>query len=392
MSHRNTELASAVEPPAVDAALLERTPSPTLVVDLERVRENIRRMVRHAGSPRRWRPHLKTTKTPEIWRELVRAGVREFKCATTRELRLLLELLHTSDVAESDVLLAYPLRGPGLDELARLASAFPGTRVSVLCEDPALIDSISESVSIFVDVNPGMHRTGIPLSDLERILAVAHGAGSRFRGVHYYDGHLHSGSPEERRRATAACYDGLIELCGTLASDGLQVDEIITSGTPTFLHALAYEGFSPDAARPGPTHRISPGTVVLHDGRSEEENPDLDLVPAALLLTRVVSHPMPDVATCDAGSKSIAAEAGDPCAWVAGRPGLVALPPSEEHLPLRVAEGARPALGETLWLFPRHVCPTVNLAEAMLLVDGDEARLVPVAGRAHDTVAPHQAL
>ena len=48
--------------------------------------------------------------------------------------------------------------------------------------------AIPDTVSIFVDVNPGMHRTGVPLEDADTILAVARAAGARFRGVHYYDG------------------------------------------------------------------------------------------------------------------------------------------------------------------------------------------------------------
>ena len=68
-----------------------------------------------------------------------------------------------------------------------------------------------------------------------------------------------------------------------------------------------------------------------------------------------------------------------------GRDGLVAETPSEEHLPLRVVSGPRPPRGEILELFPRHVCPTVNLAEEALLLDGGElVGRVPVSARAHD--------
>lgn len=124
---------------------------------------------------------------------------------------------------------------------------------------------------------------------------------------------------------------------------------------------------------------------MFHDARSAEENPDLELVPAALVFARVVSRPRPDRVTCDAGSKSIAAEAGDPCAVVLGRPELVAERPSEEHLPLRVTAGRAPERGETLLLVPRHVCPTVNLAEEALLVEGGRVlEAVPVSARAHD--------
>ena len=131
-------------------------------------------------------------------------------------------------------------------------------------------------------------------------------------------------------------------------------------------------------------HRISPGTVVFHDARSQFDNPDVDLRPAALVLSRVISHPATDIVTCDAGSKSVAAEAGDPCAFVLGSDALEAMSPSEEHLPLRCS-GVLPLRGTNVLLVPRHICPTVNLAEQCVLLDGDvPPRIVPVAARAHE--------
>jgi len=364
---------------ALPDELLARTLSPALVVDLDRVRENVRRVVAYAGGTDRWRPHVKTTKIPEVWGELARAGLERFKCATTREADVLAEVLERECFDRSDVLVAYPLVGPALERLARIARAHPGVRFSVLCEDPSAVDSIDAGLGIFVDVNPGMNRTGIPLAERDRILGVARHAAERFRGVHYYDGHLHEADLESRRREIFACYDALLELRAELLEGGCTVDELITSGTPSFLHALAYPGFE------STNHRVSPGTVVFHDLRSEEENPDLDLVPAAVVLARVVSHPTADIVTCDAGSKALAAEAGDPCAFVLGHPELVASTPNEEHLPLHVTRGEQPARGTPLYLVPRHVCPTINLAEeAVLLEHGSEPRVVRVSARAHE--------
>ncbi len=373
-------------PYALPGELLQRTLSPALVVYVERVRENLRRVLACTGGrPERWRPHVKTTKIPRVFAEVAAAGVRHFKCATLREARLLLEVLATGGIEGGDVLLAYPLLGPALGELGALAERHPEARVSVLCEDASVARVVPEPVSLFVDVDPGMHRTGVPPEDRAAILAIARAAGERFRGVHYYDGHLHRGGPAERRRAVHACYGPLMELLGELRRAGVAVGEVVTSGTPSFLHALAYPGFSD---LDGTVHRVSPGTVVYHDLRSEEENADLDLVPAALVLARVVSHPARDLVTCDAGSKSIAAEAGDPCAGVLGRPELVALAPSEEHLPLRVSRGERPPRGTALLLFPRHVCPTINLAEQALLIEANGSwEAVPVSARAHDLFA-----
>jgi D-serine deaminase-like pyridoxal phosphate-dependent protein len=174
-----------------------------------------------------------------------------------------------------------------------------------------------------------------------------------------------------------------MEIFATFAADGVPVPELVTSGTPSFPIALAFGGF--DALPEGTKHRISPGTVVYHDTFSAECLPDLDLRPAALVLSRVISHPGHGIVTADAGSKSIAAEAGHPCCQVIGHPELVAQRPSEEHLPFLVSSGTRPERGTPLLLFPKHVCPTVNLAEQALVIEsGSEPRAVPVSARAHE--------
>jgi len=221
------------------------------------------------------------------------------------------------------------------------------------------------------------------MADVDRILAIAQAAGKRFRGLHFYDGHVRDVDPDARRRKTEPLYAGLLEVHTAAKGAGVEVPELITSGTPSFPIALEFAGFKELAE--GTRHRVSPGTVVYHDTFSAECLPDLDFRPAALVLTRVISHPQQGVVTCDAGSKSIAAEAGDPCCVVVGHPELVAQRPSEEHLPFRVERGVPPERGAPLLLVPKHVCPTVNLAqEALVLEDGSEPRAVPVSARAHE--------
>lgn len=365
---------------ALSEADLERLLSPALVIHLDLVRENLRRMLVHCGSPERWRPHVKTTKTPAVFAELLAAGLRAFKCATLREARCLLETGRDSGVEGIDLLLAYPLVGPALGELGRLARAHPRAKLSVLCEDPEAVDEVPAELGLFVDLDPGMRRTGVPLGERERVRALARAAGPRLRGLHHYEGHLH-GPHDERRARCFAGYRELLALLETLGPDARAIGELVTSGTPACLHALAFPDF-----RAGPwVHRVSPGTVVFHDLRSEEENPELGLAPAAVLLTRVVSRPAADLVTCDAGSKSLAVEAGDPSAVALGWPGLEALHASEEHLPFRVHSGPRPERGTVLMLVPRHVCPTVNLAEYAVAVEhGRVTGTLEVRARAHD--------
>lgn len=380
----SSEPTSPVDPLALPDALRERLLSPALIVDLPRVRRNIAAVIRSVGDVDRWRPHVKTTKIPEVYAELAQAGVRHFKCATTREARVLLGELARLEIDAAEVLVAYPLVSPALRELGRIAALFPRSRVAVLCEDERDLAAIPAHVDVFVDLNPGMNRTGVPRDRWGEVRQLARRAGRRFRGLHYYDGHQLDRDLVMRRERIQQGYAELLGLRDELVCGGVEVAEIVTAGTPALLAAAAY---APLSRLAGTRHRVSPGTVVFHDARSAEQNPGLDLHAAAVLFTRVISNPAPDIVTCDAGSKSIAAEAGDPCAVVAGREGLVALRPSEEHLPLRVLAGEVPRRGDELQLVPRHICPTVNLAEQAVLLDGDHFRVVAVAARAHDLLA-----
>ena len=143
---------------------------------------------------------------------------------------------------------------------------------------------------------------------------------------------------------------------------------MITAGTPTLPSSLSYEGFRNAAF----VHRVSPGTVVYCDASSLEQlSPKYGYRPAVLVLTRVVSHPRVGIVTCDGGHKSVSADSGVPTCVALGHPELTPLSPSEEHLPLQVQEGAAgPAVGEALYLMPRHVCTTVNNFNDALIVRG----------------------
>ena len=240
-------------------------------------------------------------------------------------------------------------------------------------------------VDIFIDVNPGMNRTGVEQERIPEILALARGieaAGLRFRGLHYYDGHLASQPMAEREALAHAGYGRLMEIVEAAQRAGFRLEEVITSGTPAFPCAANYAPF-----RSGDfVHRASPGTVIYSDMTSLAQLPrEWGYEPAAVVVSTVVSHPRPGRVTCDAGHKSVSADAGVPTCEVAGRPALRPLKPSEEHLPIEVTDGFQaPAIGEALYLIPRHVCPTVNnFDEALIVCEGRIVGLEPVTARGH---------
>jgi D-serine deaminase-like pyridoxal phosphate-dependent protein len=231
-----------------------------------------------------------------------------------------------------------------------------------------------------------MNRTGIEQSSRQRVLDLAQAAkqaGIEFRGLHYYDGQYGAVAEPERTKVSHAGYAQLMELIDDLEHSGVPVPEVVTAGTPTFPCSLAYTAFQ--SARF--IHRMSPGTVVYNDATSLAQfPPQYGYAPAALVMTRVVSHPHTGIVTCDAGHKAVSADAGVPTCVVVGHPELMPLSPSEEHLPLAVKEGSvSPRVGDLLYLLPRHVCPTVNNFDFALVVrNGQIDAVEKVSARGHE--------
>ena len=361
---------------------LSETLTPALAIYPALVDHNIETTLRLlGGDPARWRPHIKTAKLSAVNRRLIAHGVTRLKCATS------LELLTACADGATDVLLSFPVMGANARRVRQIAEQYSDTQVSALVESAEQLDVWRGGrVSVFFDVNPGMNRTGMSQEDGEGILALARAAvdaGLVFRGLHYYDGHLSGLDLTEREHVAHRGYDRLLELVSTLERAGLQVDEVITAGTPAFPCTLTYKPFADSSVR----HSASPGTVVYTDATSLMQLPrEFGYIPAALVLATVVSHPSARRVTADAGHKAISADMGNPTCAVVGWPELRGAQLSEEHLPLDVREGAElPALGETLYLIPRHVCPTVNNFDFALMVENGRVTSVErVTARGHE--------
>ena len=346
--------------------------TPALVLYPEVISSNITRTLELLGGDAdRWRVHIKTAKLAYTLQMLIQRGVRHFKCATT------LELLIACQNGATDVLVAYPIMGANARRVREIADDFPRTRISVLVENDSQVQQWRGSRAVvFLDINPGMNRTGIEL-DLDgrvsRLIREIQNADLEFGGLHYYDGQYGAVEETERTRLAHIGYGRLLELVAGLSESGCKVPEVITAGTPTFPASLSYEPF-----QHGPfVHRVSPGTVAYHDATSLAQLPEsYGYAPAALVLTRVVSRPHEGIITCDAGHKSVSADAGVPTCVVAGHPELTPLSPSEEHLPMKGSGSTHPEVGDVLYLIPRHVCPTVNNFDFALLVENGEVESV----------------
>ena len=359
----------------------DRVLTPALAIYPDFIASNITSTLNLLGNADRWRAHIKTAKLNITLRMLIGRGVRSFKCATS------LELLHACGNGAEDILLAYPVMGANALRVQEIRNQHPRVRISVLAENEAQVRQWrGTDVGIFLDINPGMNRTGIEQSSRQRVVELAQSvtqSGIEFRGLHYYDGQFGAIADLERTKSAHAGYDHLLQLVHDLERAHVRVAEVVTAGTPTFPCSLSYPAFQTS----GFIHRVSPGTVVYNDATSLAQLPtQYGYAPAALVLARVVSAPHHGIITCDAGHKAVSADAGVPTCVVIGHPELTPLSPSEEHLPLAVAQGATsPRVGDILYLIPRHVCPTVNNFDAALIVrDGQVESVQEVSARGHE--------
>jgi D-serine deaminase-like pyridoxal phosphate-dependent protein len=363
---------------------VEQVLTPALAIYPEIVDANIQvTLGLLGGEANRWRPHVKTAKLGFIMRRLVEHGIANFKCSTS------LELLTVCENGASDVVVAYPIVGATARRIQAIADQFPETEISALVETREHIEPWKGSrIGLFIDVNPGMDRTGIEQDRVDDIIGLAReiqSAGQVFRGLHYYDGHLSSLALPERNPVAHKGYDQLMEIVAAFKRADIPIDEVITAGTPALPCTLSYAPFN----TPPFIHRASPGTVVYNDCSSLTQLPaEYGYRPAAVVVSTVVSNPSPGRFTCDAGHKTVSADSGVPTCAVIGHPEYLPLKPSEEHLPIDVS-GDPPRIGDALYLVPKHICPTVNNFDHALLVKGGEITgIEPVTARGREKPVP----
>ncbi|MFN3189956.1 MAG: D-TA family PLP-dependent enzyme [Aureliella sp.] len=334
--------------------------TPCLLVYPEQIQRNLEAMLKIAGGAQRLRPHVKTHKTPQIVQLEIGLGITKHKCATLREAEMLAEC------GAKDVLVAYPQLGPAIGKFLELASRFPETRFSTLVDHikPArqLLDAagVDSAVGVWIDIDNGMHRTGIPAEhamELVKLIAVANNV--QLCGLHVYDGQNHQPSRDEREQAVTNLMQPVQALIEECRSSSIEIRTLVCGGTPTFpvfaqLSEVDY----------GVAIELSPGTSVLSDFNYGRDYEDLSGIKhAAVLMTRVISkQPESGQFTCDLGNKAVAADppAGSRCHFL-GLSDVSQDKQNEEHLIVRCKEADQFSPGDVLYALPAHICPTVAL-------------------------------
>jgi len=340
--------------------------SPALLVFPERVAHNIQLAIKMIGDVKRLRPHVKTHKCAEITAMMMAAGIQKFKGATIAEA----EMLGMAKAA--DVLLAYQPVGPKLQRFIQLIKKYPDTLYSCLTdnltsarEQSIAFTQAGLNVPVYIDLNVGMNRTGIIPG--EEAVALYHfcntAPGILIQGLHAYDGHITNADFDKRKKEADEVYSQVEAFVEKIKTTDLRVPTIILGGSPTF-----------------PVHckraaiECSPGTFVYWDQSYLANCTEQEFIPAAILLTRVVSIPAATMVCTDLGHKSVAAESElSKRVFFPEQEYLKVTGHSEEHLLLENLSTHIFKPGDILYAIPWHICPTVALYDSVIIIEKGNA-------------------
>ncbi len=336
--------------------------TPAMLIFSDQLDNNIAVVADLAGGAENLIVHVKTHKSEAVARKQLAAGVAGFKCATLKELEMVLE------AGAKEAILAYPmvqkLKVQRFAELARGEAV-----LSAIVSDPAHLRVLgevaaerSQGLRAMIDIDAGMHRTGVAperAADLYR--EIARHPQLEPGGFHIYDGHEHYTESDERWVAAQRHIDAANELKGLLEAEGIAVPRIIGGSTFSF----------PAYARTEGMHG-SPGTCIYWDTGYSSMLKDYPFEWAALVLTQVVDrHAGAGTITTDLGLKAISDDGPLPRrATLLQNTGAEFLGQNEEHGIFRWSD-PQPEIGTYLLAVPGHVCPTTIRYPGSYLIDAE---------------------
>jgi len=232
---------------------LETIPTPALLLDVERVRNNAKRIgnrVRDLGA--RLRPHVKTHKSIEVARIQTEGHSGAITVSTLAEA--------SAFVAGGfqDITYAVPIE-PGKFRAA-LTLAKSCQRLSLITDDPdipALLNQAARkadvTVDLFLKIDCGYHRCGVEPDSKEAFEIpgrISDSSNLRFAGILTHAGHsYHHHSDDERMTIARHERDVMSQFAERLRDSGIDVPNVSIGSTPTITIVDHLDGI--DEARPG---------------------------------------------------------------------------------------------------------------------------------------------
>lgn len=274
----------------------EQLDTPVLWVDLDIMEHNILTLATHfANAGVQWRPHMKGVKIPAIAHKALAAGAIGVTCAKLSEA----EVMAAAGIA--DILIANQIVGSR--KIQRLVHLANHTDVKIAVDSADNVRELGQAacrkgveIGVLIDVDTGMHRTGVMPGEAVLALAqqVDETAGLRFLGLMAWEGHtLAFSEAEEKGREivrSMAHLDFSVNLC---REAGLPVSIVSGGGSGTYKVTPFLQ----------PMTEIQAGGAIFCD--VAYENWGVETTQCLFVRSIVTSRPASDRVILDAGFKTL---------------------------------------------------------------------------------------
>ncbi|MGB6486504.1 MAG: 3-hydroxy-D-aspartate aldolase BhcC [Steroidobacteraceae bacterium] len=364
--------------PGMDEADIQ---TPCLILDLEALERNIRKMGEYAKAHgMRHRSHGKMHKSVDVQKlQQDLGGAVGVCCQKVSEA----EVFARGGI--KDILVSNEVRDPvKIDRLARLPKY--GSRITVCVDELANVAELSAAaqqhgttLECLVEIDCGADRCGV--KDVGVAIEIARAIDAapalRFSGIQAYHGTMQHLESYEDRRAKSADAIALVKAASeALRAVGLKPELVSGGGTGSY----CFESNS------GVYNELQCGSYAFMDadyGRIKDKDGNrIDhgkWENALFILTSVMSHADPRRAVCDAGLKALSLDSGLPVVY--GRNDVKYIRVSDEHGVIEDERGVL-RINERLKLVPGHCDPTCNLHDWYVGVRNRKVEAVwPVSAR-----------
>jgi len=343
-------------------------PTPALLLDLDRVENNLEQMAAKAERLGvALRPHLKTHKCAEVARLQVARSEAGATVATLEEAR------YFAAQGIDDLTWAFPVILSRLEEVRDLAAS---TTLRLVIDSREALEAVAAlgiPVHVWLKVDCGYHRAGVQPDgqEVRELAGVLAGAEHMtFDGVLSHSGHAYdAASPEIARRVADQEREVMVACAERLREFGIKVPAISIGSTPAMMVVTDLTGID----------EIRPGNYVFFDYTQVQLGSCRVADCAVTVLASVVSTSASH-SVIDAGALALSKDPGP-----AHKPGSTLGEVFEDYDRAHLSEELRVTslsqehgklsrprpVGERLRVLPNHSCLTVAQFDEYYVVRGD---------------------
>jgi D-serine deaminase-like pyridoxal phosphate-dependent protein len=268
------------------------------------------------------------------------------------------------------------------NKIMRLVALSEKCKITIAVDNRENVELISRvmrehdaSMDVLIDIDVGLHRCGLSISQPNRIARFAKfldsQSGIEFKGIMTHAGQVYRATTA-REVKEIGLFEGkkMVELANLLKREAkVRCETVSVGSTPTARYAGSVRGVT----------EIRPGNYVFNDNIQVSMGTANVADCALRVLSSVVSIPTKSRVIVDAGSKSLGTER---VPWrrnslrgygqILNKKALIRRLSDEHGFIGDIQKGERFALGERILIIPNHACFTVNLYDKIIGTDGRE--------------------